>query len=119
MWYHTEAMGAGRWHNVDPNNYWADDYPGWPLVPRVKPDGSTTLDPDEGAWSEGTMIWYIRCGWGERMANENDVPVMAKEFAEPNNQSFHIDEYGTLTVSKLQHSVSRGTNNVICVDGGQ
>ena len=33
------------------------------------------------------------------------------------NQTFTFDEYGTLTVSKFQNTVSRGTNNVIRLNG--
>ena len=35
----------------------------------------------------------------------------------PYNQTFTFDEYGTLTVSKFQNTVSRGTNNVIRLNG--
>lgn len=33
------------------------------------------------------------------------------------DQGFSFDEYGTLTVSKFQNTVSRGTNNVIRLNG--
>ena len=33
------------------------------------------------------------------------------------NQMFTFDEHGTLTVSKFQNTVSRGTNNVIRLNG--
>ena len=33
------------------------------------------------------------------------------------NQSFTIDHDGTLTIDKFGHSVSRGTNNVIRLNG--
>ena len=33
------------------------------------------------------------------------------------DQTFTIDEYGTLTVSKFQNAVVRGTNNVIRLNG--
>ena len=33
------------------------------------------------------------------------------------DQTFTFDEHGMLTVSKFQHTVSRGTNNVIRLDG--
>ena len=115
-WYHTVERGAGRWWDVGYYNVWATDTADWVnALPRCFPDGTVTFNPDEGAWSDGTIVWFINCGWAEKGRRPGDPHV--REFAEPNDQMFHIDERGTFTISKFQHLVARGTNTLVHLDG--
>ena len=65
--------------------------------------------------SDGLLVWNIIWGWGEPNRSQGDSPI--KAMTTPYNQTFTFDEYGTLTVSKFQNTVSRGTNNVIRLNG--
>lgn len=116
IWYHTTDMGAGKWKNIWPDNSWGNDH-AWlgEEMPRELANGQMTLDMSEGAWSDGTLVWNITWGWAETNRSTGDPPV--KAITTPYNQAFALDAYGTLTVMKFQHAVSRGTNNVIRLDG--
>ena len=116
VWYHTVAMGAGRWTNVHPDNFCGEDR-AWmgDELPREMPNGAMTFDMSEGAWHAGEMVWDISWGWADVNKEVGDLPTKAMSFS--CNQTFAIDEKGTLTVSKLQKMVSRGTNNVIQING--
>ena len=74
-----------------------------------------TYDLGEGCWSDGLMVWEIKCGWSTMNRSFGDVPV--KEMPVFYNQTFSFTGEGGLTVSKFMHTVSRGTNNVIRLDG--
>ena len=82
---------------------------------RELPNGDMTDDMTRGAWSDGLLVWYITWGWGELNRSKGDPPVKAMTVRY--DQTFSFDEYGLLTVSKFQHTVSRGTNNVIRLNG--
>ena len=116
VWYHTTEMLAGRWFKIDQNNFWNVDraWMGGEL-PRELPDGTMTNDLTMGVWSDGLLVWNINWGWGELTSNQGDSPV--KAMTTPYNQTFTFDEYGTLTISKFQNTVSRDTNNVIRLNG--
>jgi hypothetical protein len=115
-WYHTEARGAGNWVNIKDGNLWDTDH-AWfaPELPRELPNGVMTFDLSYGTWTNGTMVWNISWGWNEKNTPKGDPPV--KSITTPYNQTFTFTEDGTLTVSKFQHSVSRGTNGVIRLNG--
>ena len=116
VWYHTVAMGAGMWTNVKPDNFWDEDRV-WmgDELPRVVPNGTMTFDVADGAWHDGVLVWNINWGWSERNRESGDEPEAS--LSSQYSQSFVIDENGTLAVSKFQNEVSRGTNNVIRLNG--
>ena len=115
-WYHTTERWAGRWINISSDNQWGEDrvWMGDELL-RELPTGDMTDDMTRGAWSDGLLVWYITWGWGELNRSKGDPPVKAMTVRY--DQTFSFDEYGLLTVSKFQHTVSRGTNNVIRLNG--
>ena len=116
LWYHTVARGAGKWYKVTNGNFVFEDK-AWmgDEMPRELPNGDMTYDMTRGEWSEGLLVWDITWGWGTLNSTEGDLP--AKAMTERYDQTFTFDEYGTLTVSKFQDTVSRGTNNVIRLNG--
>ena len=116
VWYHTTDRGAGDWHNIGWDNSWGTDH-AWlgEELPRELPNGEMTFDMSQGSWSEGTLVWNITWGWADHGAESGTLPV--KSISLPYNQTFSFDGYGTLTVLKFRHSVSRGTNNVIRLNG--
>ena len=116
LWYHTVARGAGRWYRVTDDNFVFEDK-AWmgDEMPRELPNGDITYDITMGEWSEGLIVWLIPWGWGEIESAQGDSPekmMMARY-----DQTFSFDEYGLLTVSKFLNTVSRGTNNVIRLNG--
>ena len=116
-WYHTVAKGAGKWKDIWPDNLWDTDR-AWLAdeLPRELPDGEMTFDLSYGTWTNGTMVWNISWGWADHGA-EDGITVPVKSISAPYNQTFTFTEDGLLTVSKFQHSVSRGTNGVIRLNG--
>jgi hypothetical protein len=116
VWYHTIEMHAGMWFNIGRDNSWRRDHAMMgDRLPLEKPNGDMTYDLTEGVWSNGELVWYIRWGWRERNAERGDEPV--KSMSVRYDQKFRIDPEGTLTVLKFGHIVSRGTNNVIRLNG--
>ena len=116
IWYHTTEMRAGRWANIKPGNYWdADDATMGDELPRILPNGNPTYNLGEGSWSNGQLVWHINWGWAESNRRKGDVPV--REMTSLHNQTFTFTANGTLAVSKFQKTVSRGTNNVIRLNG--
>ena len=115
-WYHTTDRGAGKWFDVKDGNFVCNDRV-WmgDEMPRELPNGDMTFDLSRGEWSEGSLVWNITWGWAERQREPGDPPI--KAMAVRYDQGFSFDEYGTLTVSKFQNTVSRGTNNVIRLNG--
>ena len=117
VWYHTTDMGAGNWTNVKPGNlYGKDDVCMGDELPHELANGGMTYDLSEGSWSSGLLVWDITWGWADQGA-ENGITAPVKLISTPYNQTFTFTEEGMLTVSKFQHAVSRGTNNVIRLDG--
>ena len=116
VWYHTTDMGAGMWKNIGMDNSWGTDR-AWmgAELPRELPNGEMTLNMSEGAWSDGTLVWDITWGWAERNTPKGYPP--AKSMSTPYNQTFTFTEDGTLTVLKFTNTVSRGTNNLIRLNG--
>ena len=116
-WYHTEARGAGKWINIKASNLWDTDH-AWCAaeLPRELPNGEMTFDLSYGTWTNGEMSWNIPWGWADHGA-EDGITAPVKSISTPYNQTFTFTEDGTLTVSKFQHSVSRGTNSVIRLNG--
>jgi hypothetical protein len=107
IWYHTVECGAGIWFNLTPNNSWGND--------EAVMGDELPFEQSNGTWSNGQIIWSIKWGWGERNNEIGDLPI--KSLEDFYNQSFTIDHDGTLTIDKFGHSVSRGTNNVIRLNG--
>ena len=116
LWYHTTDMGAGTWRNIGWDNSWGTDraWMGGEL-PLELPNGEMTLDMSEGAWSDGTLVWDITWGWAEMNTPKGAPP--AKSMSISYNQTFTFAEDGTLTVLKFTNTVSRGTNNLIRLNG--
>jgi hypothetical protein len=115
-WYHTVDKGAGSWSNVKPDNFWdIDQAIMGDHLPLEKSDGSMTWNLLEGFWRDGLMIWHIPWGWRDRNAEPDDLPV--KTLKTYYNQTFSITSNGTLSISKFGNTVSRGTNNVIQLNG--
>ena len=115
-WYHTTQPGAGSWHNVDPDNFLAvDDVCLSGVLPLEKANGDMTYDLNEGCWSDGLLEWEIKLGWAKKDPEAGSTPT--KEMSVLYNQTFSVTGEGTLTISKFQHNVERGTNNVIRLDG--
>ena len=116
VWYHTTNMHAGVWVNVNSDNFYGYDKAVMgDELPREMPNGEMTFDMSSGTWSSGTLIWAINWGWAEKDPMQGATP--AKAMPVSYNQTFTFTEEGTLTVSKFMHTVSRGTNNVIRLDG--
>ena len=116
VWCHTTGMGAGKWVNVKSDNlYGKDDVCMGEELPRELINGEMTYNLLEGSWSRGLLVWNTIWGWSERNSSIGDPP--AKEMTNPCNQTFTFAIDGTLAISKFQHAVSRGTNNVIRLDG--
>jgi hypothetical protein len=116
VWYHTEEMGAGDWTNIKPDNFWATDIATLgEMLPFEKPNGDMTYDASMGNWRNGTITWYIQWGWGEFNSEQGDLPlgIIPKRY----DQTFSINNEGTLSISKFGHIVSRGTNNVFYLNG--
>ena len=117
VWYQTTDMGAGKWKNVWPDNLnGEDDACMGEELPHELANGGMTYDLSEGSWSSGLLVWNITWGWADQGA-ENGITAPVKSMSTPYNQTFTFTEEGTLMVSKFQHAVSRGTNNVVCIDG--
>ena len=116
IWYHTVERGAGKWRNIAPDNYWNTDR-AWmgDELPHEMPNGIMTFDLSQGAWSDGELVWDIPWGWAVKNCAPDTLPV--KTMTTHYTQTFIIDESGTLSVSKLQNTVIRGTNNVIRLNG--
>ena len=116
VWHHTVEMGAGKWVNIDPYNYWDTDR-AWmgDILPRELSNGEMTSDLHDGAWRSGTLIWRIPWGWQEVNAQIGDVPI--KTLGTRYDQVFEINQSGTLSVVKFGYIVSRGTNNVFRLNG--
>ena len=111
-WYHTVEHGAGRWDNVRSENFCGYDEANFRTeIPRVLPDGTMTFNQNEGVWTNGRIVWLINWGWAKKDSQFGDIPV--KEIDTPYNQTFRIDENGTVSVTKFQCTIIRGTNNVI------
>ena len=111
-WYHTAEHGAGKWENVRPDNFCGYDEAAYKTeIPRVLPDETMTFNPNEGVWSDGLITWRINWGWAEKDSQFGDIPV--DEITTPYNETFRIDEYGSLSVTKFQCRIVRGTNNVL------
>jgi hypothetical protein len=116
IWYHTRELGAGMWSNIKGENFWGEDqaFLG-ELLPFEKPNGDMTFDATQGRWDDGILRWNIQWGWRERNSDIEDIPV--KTISERYDQTFTIDQDGTLSVLKFNHTVSRGTNNIIRLNG--
>jgi hypothetical protein len=116
VWYHTEEMGAGDWTNIKPDNYWATDIAMMgEILPFETTNGDMTYDASMGNWRDGVITWYIQWGWGEFNSEQGDLPlgIIPKRY----DQTFSINNEGTLSISKFGHIVSRGTNNVFYLNG--
>ena len=116
MWYHTIEMGAGSWDGVGHDNYCGLDH-AWKgdVMPLEMSNGEMTMELSEGRWRDGMLIWYIQWGWARKEVENGEAPV--KKIAMRYDQSFMIDEYGTLTITKFDNTIARGTNNVIQLNG--
>ena len=116
VWYHSTDRGAGRWGDVGADNSCGDDIAEMgETLPRELPDGSMTFNLGEGTWSSGTIEWEIPWGWSFHSRAVGDVPV--KIMQATYNQVFSIDEQGMLSIMKFGNTVSRGTNNVVRING--
>ena len=99
-WYHTESNGAGNWINVLDNNVYAVDRA---FIPECPPP-----------WINGTLTWIIPNEW---QAQSQYPQVQGTNVFFTCEQIFTINEEGTVSVSKLGHTITRMTNNVVTIDG--
>jgi hypothetical protein len=109
-------MGAGSWGGVGHDNFcgldcaWKGD-----VIPLEMSNGEMTMDLTEGRWRDGMLVWYIQWGWARKEVENEEAPV--KRIANRYDQSFIIDATGTLSITKFDNTVSRGTNNIIRLNG--
>ena len=85
------------WSNIKGENFWGEDqaFLG-ELLPFEKPNGDMTFDITQGRWDDGVLRWNIQWGWRERNSDIEDIPV--KTISERYDQTFTIDQDGTLSV---------------------
>ena len=86
IWYHTEARGAGEWHNIFPDNYFFADTASF----------AETCPPP---FSDGTIDWEIVLGWNERDSPTNALPIAT--IPTHYHQVFTIDEQGGIRIDKF------------------
>lgn len=98
-WSHTRNNGAGHWHQINSEGFWAHDDAGW-TNDFVRP------------WIDGYKEWEIPMGWGP---GEDDLRGRFRE--PPTIQRFELNSSGKFTVEKFGHSASRNRFNIIRLDG--
>ncbi len=105
---HTVATGAGVWHHVLDNNYFAIDHVQCLNRPQTWIDGSQ-------------MTWQVPHGWHERAEADmwpiGMTPLSDNVFATDITQMTTLNANGLVNMSKHGHAVSRSTNNCVRVDG--
>ena len=113
-WYHWTNHGAGEWHDIGGDNFFFEDYPrvhgAWP---RMMDDGTITTNKYYG-WQYGTMEWDIPIGWGPKGTTDNSGLVGV---IEGYKQEFVIFSDGFAGVRKFSNQVTRGTNDVVYLNG--
>ena len=105
---HTVVTGAGVWHHVSDNNYFAIDHVQCSNRPQIWIDGSQ-------------MTWQIPHGWHERADADmwpiGMTPLSSNVFAGNITQMTTLNAHGLVSMAKHGHVVSRSTNNCVRVDG--
>ena len=115
MWYHSRAAGAGKWLEVEANNYYGIDTAAISnALPRITPGGVLTNGVQFG-WCDGELLWATPMGWGERNSVDYDEPE--GEFAENETQQMIIFSDGKCGVRKYRHMVTREIDGKIFLDG--
>ena len=115
---HTTLNGAGRWMNVseEDNGYGLDYAEIDSEIPRVKPSGEFTSELQYG-WTDGTVLWPIPSGWGEKDRVKGDVPEA--EIQESVTSLMTIQTSGRSGIRKFRHQVTRDIDGTIFLDGVQ
>ncbi|MCR5751658.1 MAG: hypothetical protein K6G91_06835 [Kiritimatiellae bacterium] len=116
IWYHTEEMWAGRWGNIDYENYWDVDRAwGGDEMPHEKQDGTVTFNLNEGAWRNGDIVWNISWGWAEK---DRKVSREAIEYAANFLKSAATARAVDFGVGILSMRASPKVAAALFVDGG-
>ena len=108
---HTRDCGAGVWNNVDANNIVEGvDSTGLAVaLPRMTPNNEITDDPTVG-WVFGTRTWALPFGWNVKGTTGEAAPYC--QFAAGKNMLFTIDEFGTVSVTKLGYTATRSIDGL-------
>ena len=124
MWCHSVANGAGTWCAVKRDNSFSKDWAEMKSsVPRLyRPNDDPEEDP---TWDTGRVSWEVPFGWTwRREENEDDQDPTLYDGVQPIGQFAmdvrHVADItpnGTVKVTKLNNWVSRGTNEVIMLNG--
>ena len=124
MWCHSVANGAGKWWKVNNDNSFATDWAEMKAsVPRLyRPNNDPEEDP---TWDTGWISWEVPFGWTWRREKDGDASNPALydgvqplgQFAADVRHVADITPNGTVKVTKLNNWVSRGTNEVIMLNG--
>ena len=125
-WSHTRTNGAGNWIDVGskakgeegtfPNRFGIDDAAWGGGVPCFRPDGTMDSQPDSNAsWSYGYMYWQNPFGWNMKGTKGYTAPF--REFATSTIDEFYILPDGTMSIQKLQNTVTRMTNDWVYLNG--
>ena len=102
--------------SVEDNGYGLD-YAGIDsAIPRVKPSGEFTSELQYG-WTDGSVLWPIPSGWGEKDRMQGDVPEA--EIQESVTSLMTIQASGRSDVRKFRHQVTRDIDGTIFLDGVQ
>ena len=97
--YHDNLHGAGNWHLVDLNGYWATDRIG---------RGAITNN-----WCAGRKVWDIPIGWNSRA----EYPIAKELNPDQYKQVFTISEDGALRIDKFGNWIKRTIDDHIFVTG--
>ena len=119
-WSHTRGNGAGNWLNVGvehfANRFGIDDAAWGGVVPCFRPDGTAVTQPDSTAsWSYGYMYWQNPFGWNDKGTTGAAEPFGV--FATATIDEFYILPDGTMSIRKLQNTVTRMTNDCVYLNG--
>ena len=124
MWCHSVANGAGTWCAVKRDNSFSKDCAEMRAsVPRLyRPNNDPEEEP---TWDTGRISWEVPFGWTWRREEKEDDqdPTLydgvqpVGQFATDVRHVADITPNGTVKVTKLSNWVSRGTNEVITLNG--
>ena len=119
-WSHTRGNGAGNWIQVGaagfPNRFGVDNAAWEGVVPCFRPDGTAIAQPDSTAsWSYGYMYWQNPFGWNHKETTGTMTPFGV--FATGTIDEFFILPDGTMSIIKLQNTVTRMTNDCVYLNG--
>ena len=89
------------------------------MVDHVKMDEEMYQIEPEGmgpsGWTDGTIEWHVPYGW--KAESEYVLQPLGGTFATNVRQTFHITTNGTVSIEKHGNVISRGTNDVVTLNG--